>query len=328
MAKHIHGVLLVDKPLGVSSHSVLQRVSRQIFNAKKAGHTGSLDPLATGMLPICFGEATKFSQFLLDSNKTYLVTGKLGITTTSGDTEGDVIERKPVENINADFLKAIMLAMIGEVDQVPPMYSALKHNGRPLYEFARQGLEVDRPARKINVFSMQLVSHVDDEFTFEVHCSKGTYVRTLVEEIGIAAGCGAHVTALRRLSVSPYENLPMYTIDELEAIFQAERRTGLLKRLLPLHRSVDVFPTLTLDDVNATDIKMGKLIRAELPHSFDLNEALITDPQITNINSAAGNLLKLMTDKDEFLGLGIVLEDGRVKPHRLVSETIKIWHCA
>ena len=219
--RNVSGVLLLDKPQGCSSNHILQKVKR-LFGAAKAGHTGSLDPLATGMLPICFGEATKISAFLLDSDKRYHLTCQLGVTTTTGDAEGEVTETLDACSITEQDIKAVLPEFIGEIEQIPPMYSALKHNGERLYKLARQGIEVERKARKITIYDIEYISLVKDEqqrvfLELEVSCSKGTYVRTLVEDIAKKLHSGAHITALRRLSVGPYSG-EMKTVEQLMAL--------------------------------------------------------------------------------------------------------------
>lgn len=296
--KEVHGILLLDKPTDVTSNGALQRVKR-LFNAKKAGHTGSLDPIATGMLPICFGEATKFSQFLLDSDKTYHVVAKLGVITTTGDSEGEVVKTSPFVDVTAKRVEDIMQTLLGESEQVPPMFSAIKHQGRPLYELARRGIEVDRKARKITIFSLQLDQLTEDELTFTVHCSKGTYVRTLVETIGEQLGCGAHVIGLRRVSVSPYGNARMYTLSELEALVDGIGFSALSACLLPVETAVQVFPAVKLTEAAAFYLRMGQSVRAP----FSLQSPMV----------------RLMSEDARFLGLGEVLADGRVKPHRLLA---------
>jgi tRNA pseudouridine55 synthase len=199
--KIINGIFLLDKPLHLSSNGALQRVKR-LFGAKKAGHTGSLDPLATGMLPICFGEATKFSQFLLDSDKYYSVVAKFGEKTSTGDSEGEVIETSSFDHVTVELFQQTLTKFLGVTQQIPPMFSALKHKGKPLYELARQGIEIDRPAREIEIFSMTGSVNVT-HFSLAVHCSKGTYIRTLVEDIAAAMNSCAHVVELRRTKVTP-----------------------------------------------------------------------------------------------------------------------------
>ena len=188
--RSVNGIVVVDKPLGASSNHVLQQVKR-LYGAAKAGHTGSLDPLATGVLPVCLGEATKLSQYLLDSDKSYRTTAKLGIRTTTGDAEGEVVSERPVAL--TELIWSLLARFRGPIEQVPSMYSALKHNGKPLYEYARQGIEIERPARKVNIYRLTLIEFRGDELVLEVDCSKGTYIRTLVEDIGEMLGCGAHV---------------------------------------------------------------------------------------------------------------------------------------
>ncbi len=204
--RNVSGVLLLDKPKGCSSNHVLQRVKR-LFGAAKAGHTGSLDPLATGMLPVCFGEATKISAFLLEADKRYHLKCQLGVSTATGDAEGDVLDTQDVSSIKESAIKAVLPEFIGEIEQVPPMYSALKHNGERLYKLARQGIEVERKPRRVTIYDIEFLSFEQDDqqraiLELEVSCSKGTYVRTLVEDIAKKLNCGAHITALRRLKSS------------------------------------------------------------------------------------------------------------------------------
>ncbi|SRR5579883_2626154 len=298
MRRHIHGILLLDKPPGMTSNGALQRVKR-LFNAKKAGHTGSLDPIATGMLPICFGEATKFSQFLLESNKSYRVTMKLGEQTTTGDREGEIIAKQPVMDVNPERIEIILSRFRGEIEQVPPMYSALKYQGQPLYELARKGIEVERKPRKVMIFSLKLEQLEDDQCVLFVHCSKGTYVRTLVEDIGRLLGCGAHVIELRRLMVSPYENAVMYTLPALEAIMESISFDGLSASLLPVETAVQVFPMLKLSTSAAFYLRTGQAVRAAV--------------------SLDSPLVRLVAEDGKFLGMGEMMADGRVKPLRLVS---------
>lgn len=296
--RQVHGILLLDKPLEITSNGALQRVKR-LFNAKKAGHTGSLDPLATGMLPLCFGEATKFSQFLLDADKSYRVVAKLGIRTTTGDAEGTPIEVLPADHITAEQVAAIVPQFIGEIDQVPPMFSAIKVEGRPLYELARQGIEIERKSRRITIFELEFEKMESDEATFRVHCSKGTYIRTLVEEVGKALGCGAHVVALRRIMVSPYGEGIMYTLPALEAIAQTAGYEGLAACLLHVESAVQVFPVITLSTDASFYIRMGQPVRTNM---FGRNA-----------------LVRLVSEDARFLGIGEMMSDGMVKPHRLLA---------
>ena len=213
--RSINGIVLLDKPTDISSNHALQRVKR-IFFANKAGHTGALDPLATGMLPICLGEATKFSQFLLDSDKRYIVTAKLGVRTTTSDSQGDVVTERAV-NVNKQQLMAALDTFRGDIMQVPSMYSALKHKGQPLYKYAREGITIDREARPITVYEINLLRFEGDEVDLDVHVSKGTYIRTIVDDLGELLGCGAHVSMLRRTQVADYPYDRMVTIAQLEA---------------------------------------------------------------------------------------------------------------
>ncbi|MES2887818.1 MAG: tRNA pseudouridine(55) synthase TruB [Pseudomonadota bacterium] len=224
----VHGVLLLDKPLGLSSNDALQK-ARRLFRAEKAGHTGTLDPLATGLLPLCFGAATKFSQVSLDADKTYRATLALGVTTTTGDAEGAVVQTRPVPSLSPADWAPVLERFTGEITQVPPMHSALKHEGKPLYEYARAGVEVAREARHIRIHRLALVESGGDgdgtrsSWTLDVHCSKGTYIRTLAEDIGEALGCGAHLKALRRLASGPVSLSSAHTLDQLAALSEAER---------------------------------------------------------------------------------------------------------
>lgn len=299
MRRNVNGILLLDKPLGITSNGALQRM-KHLFQAKKAGHTGSLDPMATGMLPLCFGEATKFSQFLLDSNKTYLVTAQLGVTTTTGDREGTVVSDQTVPVFDTETIDNAMQKFLGEIDQVPPMFSAIKVQGKPLYELARQGIEIERKSRRITIFKMTRHEYNTDlqQLTFSVHCSKGTYVRTLVEDMGRELGCGAHVAGLRRTHVSPYDGHQLYTEEGLRII--AETGLSALDAcLLPLETSVSTFPGIKLSTSAAFYLRMGQAVRTTLPLD--------------------SSLIRLFAEDERFLGIGEVTEDGRVKPYRLLS---------
>ena len=208
--RDVNGMIVVDKPGGASSNDAVQRAKR-LYRAQKVGHTGSLDPLATGVLPLCFGEATKFSQFLLDSDKKYWARIKLGVRTDSGDADGQVLETRPVVGVDAAAVEKVLERFRGEIEQIPSMFSAIKHQGQPLYKLARRGIEVERKSRRVTIYSNELVAFDGEEFELEIHCSKGTYVRTIAEEIGEALGCGAHVCALRRRKAGPYDETEMVT---------------------------------------------------------------------------------------------------------------------
>ncbi|RYX91527.1 MAG: tRNA pseudouridine(55) synthase TruB [Comamonadaceae bacterium] len=246
----VHGVLLLDKPLGLSSNQALQK-AKWLLRADKAGHTGTLDPLATGVLPLCFGAATKFSQVQLDADKTYESVLLLGQKTTTADAEGDVIETRPVPPITPELLKSLTARFTGPLAQVPPMYSALKKDGKALYEYARKGEEVEREARHITIFSLTMESVEDarapSAIKITVKCSKGTYIRTLGEDIGEAIGCGAHLGSLRRIDTGGFTAAQCITLPELEALSETERES----RLLPPESLVSAYPVVTLDAENA-----------------------------------------------------------------------------
>ncbi len=294
----IHGILLLDKPIDITSNHALQKVKR-LFNAKKAGHTGSLDPIATGMLPICFGEATKFSQYLLESNKKYFVTAQLGVETNTGDSEGQIVATQPVVDITRERIENVMSHFLGEIEQIPPMFSAIKHQGKPLYELARRGIEIERKPRTITLFSLTLDQLSGDQFTFHVHCSKGTYVRTLVQDMGRKLGCGAHVIGLRRETVTPYDGAEMYTLDALERLAHANQFERLTTCLLPVETSVQILPAIKLSASAAFYLRMGQSVRATI--------------------SIQSPLVRLLADDGTFLGVGEITADGRVKPQRLVA---------
>jgi tRNA pseudouridine55 synthase len=222
----VHGVLLLDKPLGLSSNDALQKV-RRLYRAEKAGHTGTLDPLATGLLPLCFGAATKFSQVSLDADKRYVATLKLGVTTSTGDAEGEVLLRRPVA-VSTDDVQVACARFVGEIEQTPPMHSALKHAGRALYEYAREGIAIERAPRRVTLHEIRLLSGEGDEWVIDVRCSKGTYIRTLAEDLGEALGCGAHLSALRRTGSGPLALEGTHTLDELAAMGEDEREAALL----------------------------------------------------------------------------------------------------
>ncbi len=296
--RKVNGILLLDKPAGVTSNAALQQV-KHLFSAAKAGHTGSLDPLATGMLPLCFGMATKMSAFLLDADKRYQVTFKLGVRTATADAEGDVIETRPVPALDTTAMESIMDNYRGEIQQVPPMYSALKHKGERLYNLARKGIEVERESRPVTIFSMELVSLSADEGVIDVHCSKGTYVRTLVDDIGEDLGCGAHVTALRRLTVGPFEEVGMVTMETV--LKHAEQGfSSLDELLLPVETAVADWPRVELVGDAAFYIRQGQ-------------------PVVVAHAPTSGSVGLFVGDTGEFIGVGEIHEDGRVAPKRLFA---------
>lgn len=299
----VNGMLVLDKPQGISSSDAVQQVKR-LYGAQKVGHTGSLDPLATGVLPLCFGQATKFSQFLLASHKKYWVRIKLGVSTDTGDSEGDVTDEKDARHIGAEDVELRLQSFRGDIKQVPSMFSALKHQGQPLYKLARQGIEIEREARSITVFSNELVDFgmSDDrghiEIELEIHCSKGTYVRTIAQDLGELLQVGAHVTALRRREAGPFQESDSVTLEFLEQ----EREHGSLDRFLqPIASAVGQWPEVVLTDATSFYLRQGQPVL--IPRAP---------------TSGWVRLSELRGDEAEFLGVGEVLDDGRVAPRRLM----------
>lgn len=256
--RDVNGILVIDKPQGVTSNGILQQVKR-LYGAAKAGHTGALDPLATGVLPLCFGEATKFSQMMLDSDKAYITTAKLGIRTETGDSEGAVVEEKPVPALTEAQVEAVLEHFRGDIQQVPSMYSALKHQGKPLYEYAREGIVIDRPARPVTIYELTLLAVREQELDLAVTCTKGTYIRSLVEDIGEALGCGAHVSALRRTLASGYTLANARDVKDLEAM--RERGESLDGLLLPPESALTMFPEHRLAGPALVSILNGQPVR-------------------------------------------------------------------
>lgn len=298
-SKHraIDGIILLDKATGLSSNAALQQVKR-LFNARKAGHTGSLDPLANGLLPICLGEATKVSAFLLDADKRYRVTCRLGVRTTTGDAEGQIVEELPIDGIDAARVAAVLTRFTGPIEQIPPMYSALKHQGQRLYQLARQGIEVERPARAVTIHALQLLELNGADCTLDVHCSKGTYVRTLAEDIGAALGCGAHVSYLRRTGVGPYDEAQMRTLDELAAL-NTQGAAVLDGALLPIETALLHWPEVSLSTDAAFYLGQGQAVL--VPHA------------------PTHGWVRLYGAGRNFLGMGEIQDDGRVAPRRLMN---------
>ena len=289
------GILLLDKPLGLSSNAALQRV-RHLFGRPKAGHTGSLDPLATGMLPICIGEATKLAGALLAGAKAYTVVMRLGERTDTGDAEGQVIERCPVPPLDAALLGAALSGQRGRQQQVPPMYSALKRHGQPLYKLARQGLSVERAPRDIEIHALELVDFTAETLQLRVECSKGTYIRTLVEQLGTTLGSCAHVIALRRDFVEPFRNEPMYSLEQLQALAGPPP-------LLDADRAVSHLPLLALSPAQSRAIGYGQAIMAA---------------------GVPTGELRLYDASGRFLGLGTAAAGGVVRPLRLFANAT-VW---
>ncbi len=305
--RDVDGIVLLDKPQGLSSNQALQRV-RHLFKAAKAGHTGSLDPLATGVLPLCFGEATKFSQHLLDADKVYLTRAQLGIQTDTGDAEGQPVSERPVPELSEALLEDVLARFRGAIEQIPPMYSALKHQGRPLYKLAREGLEVARPARPVQIYALDLLAWGADFFELRVRCSKGTYIRTLVEDIGNVLGCGAHVTLLRREQSAGFSLEQSLTLEQLQTLAAAcetavdgtSQWEALDRHLLPVDASLQNFATISLDCAQTHSILQGQMVR-------------IPPGEPTG-------LIRLLDSAGRFIGLGEVMGD-QVKPHRLLRAT-------
>jgi len=296
--RDVHGILLLDKPVGITSNAALQKVKRLYF-AKKAGHTGSLDPLASGLLPICLGEATKISSFLLDSDKAYEGTCQLGVKTTTGDAEGEVLQTKPVPELNQSKLRAILEQFIGPQEQIPPMHSAIKVDGQPLYKLAHQGLEIERKPRQVEIYSLELQEIMDDSFRFSLRCSKGTYVRTLAEDIGEVLGCGAHLSALRRTGVGQFSLENAVTFEQLERVKESEQDAGLDALLTPMDRALDDWPSVRLTDNSTYYVRQGQAVLV---------------PQ-----APTSGWVRLFASNESFLGVGQILDDGRVAPKRLVN---------
>lgn len=296
--RNISGVLLLDKPVGITSNAALQVVKR-LYDANKAGHTGSLDPLATGMLPICLGEATKISGFLLSADKSYRAVCKLGVTTNSGDADGEVLKERPVENIDETRVREVLMNFMGDSKQIPPMHSAIKRQGVPLYKLAHQGIEVEREARDITIHSLDLVRLDGDELEIDVRCSKGTYIRTLAEDIGEELGCGAHISALRRTGIGALDNIEMHTLDSLTALAEQQDKKALDSLLLPTESALPDWPEVQLSADASFYLCQGQAVFV---------------PQLKD-----RGWVRLFGANKRFLGLGTVLDDGRVAPKRLLS---------
>jgi tRNA pseudouridine55 synthase len=298
--RNISGIVVLDKGKGASSNACLQEVKR-LFEAEKAGHTGSLDPLATGVLPLCFGEATKLSQFLLDADKRYRTQAKLGVRTTTADAEGDILSERPTVGITKEQVLVALKSFRGEIAQIPPMYSALKHQGQPLYKLARAGREVERKARSVVVYEFELLNFCMATATLEleIYCSKGTYVRTLVDDLGELLECGAHVTELRRLQAGAFQEQQCVTIAQLRELKAQGGLEALDQQLHPADLAVEALLRVDLPAVTAGFVKQGQAVMVRhLP---------------------AEGLVRLY-EEGEFIGIGVVLDDGRVAPKRLFSE--------
>ncbi|MFH7766333.1 tRNA pseudouridine(55) synthase TruB [Acinetobacter sp. BSP-28] len=288
----ISGVFLLNKPLGISSNAALQKV-RWLYRAQKAGHTGALDPLASGLLPICLGEATKFSHYLLDSTKRYQTTIHLGHSTTTGDVEGEVLLEQAVPALTEEKIKQVLEKFVGDIQQVPPMYSALKKEGRPLYELARKGIEIEREARPIHIYALELLSFTENSITLDVTCSKGTYIRVLGEDIAQALGAFGHLTYLHRIKTGHFDLIPEYTIEYLESLTEPEREA----LLLPAYAPVDHFPKVQAPEGRAEYFSRG---------------------MESNIEHAAEAQV-LVFDGEKCLGLAEITDRKRLVPKRVLN---------
>lgn len=296
--RKVSGVLCLDKPPGITSNTALQIV-KQLYKAKKAGHTGSLDPLASGMLPICFGEATKFSQFLLEADKTYEVTAKLGLRTTTSDSEGEVVCERPVPSFTEKHLETILEKFRGDIQQIPSMFSAIKYQGQPLYKLARKGITVPRQARTLKIFQLDLLAINKDTISLYIHCSKGTYVRTLIDDIGEALGCGAHVTVLRRLNVGPYQPQEMISLQQLRNCYESGSIAALDQYLLPIESIIRHLSPIQINHSLEFYLRQGQSIMVS--------------------RAPLSGLVRFHLPNGEFAGVGEVQKDGKVAPKRMLG---------
>ena len=293
----VSGILALDKPVGKGSNEVLQQVKR-LYRARKAGHTGSLDRLASGLLPICFGEATKLSGYLLNADKHYVATFRLGVATSTGDAEGEVVSRRPVPALSVRVLERAVARFRGEIDQIPPMHSALKHKGKRLYQLAHEGIVVEREPRRVTIHRFDVLRAGDDRVDVEVLCSKGTYIRTLAEDLGAVLGCGASVEALRRIGAGPFTADDMTDLGTLESL--AEEGSGALDALLrPMEAAVSRWPSVLLPEGVAFYLRKGQPVL--VPHS------------------PTEGWVRIHAERAGFIGVGEVLDDGRIAPRRLFA---------
>jgi len=296
--RDVSGILLLDKPVGISSNAALQRVKR-IYNARKAGHTGNLDVLASGLLPVCLGEATKISGFLLDANKRYRSSFRLGQVTTTGDAEGEIKETRIVESYDPGIIREVLGQFTGIIEQMPPMHSALKHHGQPLYKLARKGLTVERKLRTVTIFELELLRFDGNILEVEVECSKGTYIRTLAEDIGNFLGCGAHVDKLRRLRTGHFSIEDARELGELQA--EADQGFTIIDNLLlPPDSALQTLPEITL--------------------SADMGWYVCNGQPVFVPRAPTSGLVRLYVASKNFIGIGEVLNDGRIAPRRLLSQ--------
>ena len=297
----VNGILILDKPLRVSSNRALQ-TAKHLYFAAKAGHTGSLDPLATGVLPLCFGEATKFSQFLLDADKGYTSTFTLGVETASGDAEGEVLATIDASHITEAMVREALAQFRGEIEQVPSMFSAIKHNGQPLYKLARAGKEVERKSRRVTVYELELTAYrggEHPEVDVRILCSKGTYVRSIAEDLGKALGCGAHVSALHRTKAGPFDESDMVSMATLEALKENDALAEMDALLRPLDAALGELPMVRMSEAGGFYIRQGQPVQVP--------------------DSPCEGMVRMGLESGEFLGIGEILDDGRVAPRRLIA---------
>jgi tRNA pseudouridine55 synthase len=290
--RNVHGIFLLDKPAGYSSNQALQQV-RHLYQARKAGHTGSLDPFATGMLPVCLGEASKTAGHMLDSAKTYRACARLGLATDTADTEGKIIREMKVPNLDSVSIESVFREFTGVIEQIPPMYSALKHQGKRLYQMAREGKEVERPPRRVTILNLELISWNSPDLWFEVHCSKGTYIRTLAEDLAEALGTCAHLTSLRRTAIDSFAAHDCITLETLKEAVVSGTRDSLL---LPLDAGLSDWPVVEVSPEQERKVKHGNPVTVDasaLPH------------------------VRIVNQEGDRLGLGAVSESGELKPQRL-----------
>ena len=296
----LDGILVLDKPLGLTSNRALQ-MAKRLFVAAKAGHTGSLDPLATGVLPLCFGEATKFSQYLLDADKAYESSFVLGVATATGDAEGEVLATQDASGVTRDHIERALENFRGEIDQVPSMFSAIKQDGKPLYKLAREGREVERKARRVVIKQLELRAfRAGDKAEVDIYleCSKGTYVRSIAEDLGKALGCGAHVSALRRTRAGPFEIADSVTLNTLEALKSNDQLAEMDKLLLPADAALGGLPLVKLSESGGFYLRQGQPVQVP--------------------NAPCNGMVRVALETGEFLGIGEILDDGRVAPRRLI----------
>ena len=295
--RNVDGIVVLDKATGLSSNAALQQV-KHLFEARKAGHTGSLDPLATGVLPLCLGEATKVSQFLLDSDKGYRARIKLGVRTDSGDSEGNVIAEHETGAIGRQEIEAAIERFKGEIDQLPPMHSALKKDGVPLYKLARQGKTVEREPRRVTIYRIELTAFEGTELELEVECSKGTYIRTIADDLGQALGCGAHIIALHRTKAGAFTEQDCIGVETLIQEKENNGLNGLDQFLIPMDQAVADLPAVRLPEITASFVKNGQAVLVQhLPRD---------------------GLVRLY-EEEQFIGIGYIDDEGKVAPKRLIA---------